>query len=129
MAINEPTGNTPDVRNVEPLFAVNPAGAPPQRQYRREERKQEKKEQKKVADFFHPLSKAVEASNRRLIERNLPYRFRVFKQWGEVFIELSVLDSGGKVIKKQRKNITQSDFNRIIDDVAQVEGLFFDHIV
>jgi hypothetical protein len=128
MAINEPSGAA-DTRNVDPIFAVQATGSSTQRQSRQKEQKQERPPQKKVRDYFHPLSKAVEASNRRLTERNLPYRFKVFKRWGDVFIELFILDASGKIKEKQRKNISQSDFNRIIDDVVRVEGLFFDHTV
>jgi len=117
----------PDTRNVDPVFAVPPAGSSMQRQSQGKERRKEEQKQKKVRDYFHPLSKAVDASNRRLTERNLPYRFKVFKRWGDVFIELFILDENGNVREKQRKNISHSDFNRIIDDVVSVEGLFFDH--
>lgn len=126
MTINEP-GNAADVRNVDPVFAVQAAGSSTRRQPREKEPKRERQPQKKVRDFFHPLSKAVEASNLRLSQRNLPYRFKVFKRLGDVFIELYILDANGNIKEKQIKNITQSDFNRIIDDVARVEGLFFDH--
>jgi hypothetical protein len=118
--------NAPDLRNVDPIYAVRAAGSSTQRQSREKEQR-ERPPQKKVIDFFRPLSKAVEASNQRLTERNLPYRFKVFKRWGDVFIELFILDENGEVKEKQRKNISQSDFNRIIDDVSSVEGLFFDH--
>lgn len=128
MALNEAL-NAADARNVDPVYAVQSTGSSTQRQSREKEQKQERPPQKKVRDYFHPLSKAVEASNQRLTDRNLPYRFKVFKRWGEVFIELYILDANGKVKEKQRKNISQSDFNRIIDDVVQVEGLFFDHTV
>ncbi|MBN1308502.1 MAG: hypothetical protein JXA18_11325 [Chitinispirillaceae bacterium] len=121
--------NAPEERNVEPLYAVQATGSSTQGQSREKKQEQQRPQQKKVFDYFHPLSKAVEASNRRLTERNLPYRFRVFKRWGEVYIDLYILDEKGTIKEKQRKNISQSDFNRIIDDVVQVEGLFFDHTV
>lgn len=101
----------------------------PASQYPKEKNQSQKRKQKKVKDFFNPLRKAVEASNNRLISRKLPYRFRVFKEEEEVFIELSILDENGNVVKKQVKNITESDFNRIIDDVASIEGLFLDYHV
>jgi hypothetical protein len=128
MALNDAI-NAPDARNVDPVYAVQATGSSTQRQSREKEQKREPPPRKKVRDYFHPLSKAVEASNHRLADRNLPYRFKVFKRWGDVFIELFILDENGKVREKQRKNISQSDFNRIIDDVVQVEGLFFDHTV
>lgn len=119
--------NVPDVRNVAPIDAVQ-ATRPSFERNPRQKEQQERPPRKKVRDYFHPLSKAVDASNKRLAERNLPYRFKVFKRWGDVYIEMYVLDENGKVKEKQRKNISMGDFNRIIDDVAIIEGLFFDHM-
>ena len=124
MAINDPitqssvtnVGSIDAVQSTKPSFERNPQ--------KKEQR--ERQPRKKVQDFFHPLSKAVEASNKRLEERKLPYRFKVFKRWGEVFLDLFILDDKGKVKEKQRKNITRSDFNRIIEDVTRTAGLFFD---
>ena len=126
MAVDDAV-NAPDVRNVAPLDAVQAARPSLDRNPQHKEQ-QQRRPPKKVRDFFHPLSKAVDASNKRLEERNLPYRFKVFKRWGEVYIEMYVLDEKGKIKEKQRKNISHSDFNRIIEDVSQVEGLFFDHL-
>jgi hypothetical protein len=126
MAIDD-TINAPEVRNVVPIDAVE-GTRPSFERDSQEKQQQQRQKQKKVRDYFRPLSKAVEASNQRLTEKSLPYRFRVFKRWGEVYIELFLLDENGKIKEKQRKNISQSDFNRIIEDVSQVEGLFFDHM-
>ncbi|MBN1759513.1 MAG: hypothetical protein JW863_14385 [Chitinispirillaceae bacterium] len=126
MAINDAVPPS-DVRNVAPLDAVQ-ATRPSLDRNPQHKEQQQRRPPKKVRDYFHPLSKAVEVSNERLKERNLPYRFKVFKRWGEVYIELYLLDEQGKVKEKQRKNISHSDFNRIIEDVSMVEGLFFDHM-
>ena len=116
-----------DVRNVAPLGAIQ-ATRPSFERNPQQKEQQQRRPPKKVRDYFHPLSKAVDAANARLIERNLPYRFKVFKRWGEVYIELYTLDEKGSVKEKQRKNISHDDFNRIIEDVSQVEGLFFDYL-
>lgn len=114
-------------RTIDPVYAVRPAGSSTQREDRKKEQQQPPPPvQKKVRDYFHPLSKAVDASNLRLAERHLPYRFKVYKRWGEVFLDLFILDDQGNVKEKQHRNISQSDFNRIIDDVVSVEGMFFD---
>ena len=126
MAI-EDTGPLPEVRNVAPLEAIQ-ATRPSLDRNPQQKEQQQRRPPKKVRDYFHPLSKAVDAANARLLERNLPYRFKVFKRWGEVYIELYLLDAQGKIKEKQRKNISHDDFNRIIEDVSQVEGLFFDHM-
>lgn len=125
MAINDPITQS-SVGNVGSIDAVQSTKPSLERNPQKREQR-ERPPRKKVQDYFHPLSKAVEASNQRLIERQLPYRFRVFKRWGEVYLELFILDDNGKVKEKQRKNITRSDFNRIIEDVSKIAGLFFDY--
>jgi len=107
-----------------PLEAVVATTSSSQKEY--PQKKQHHHNQKKVRDYFHPLSIAIEATNKHLVDRHLPYRFRVFKRWGEVFIELCILNSDGTVRSTQKKNISSDDFNRIIDDVVSIEGLFFD---
>jgi hypothetical protein len=123
-----PDDDLSSIRTVPNINALDAVLATNSSQYR-EHRGQQggKPPQKKVRDYFHPLSKAVEATNLRLIERKIPYRFNVYKQWGEVYIELFILDENGGIKEKQRKNISHDDFNRIIDNVVSVEGLFFDY--
>lgn len=125
MAINDPITQS-SVANVGSIDAVQSTKPSLERNPQKKEQR-EREPRKKVQDYFHPLKKAVEESNKRLIERKLPYRFSVFKRWGEVYLELFILDDTGTVKEKQRKNITRSDFNRIIEDVSKIAGLFFDY--
>ena len=125
MAINDPITQS-SVANVGSIDAVQSTKPSFERNSQKREQ-HERPPRKKVQDFFHPLSKAVDASNKRLKERKLPYRFKVFKRWGEVYLDLFILDDSGNVKEKQRKNITRSDFNRIIEDVSTTAGLFFDY--
>jgi hypothetical protein len=76
--------------------------------------------------YFHTLSKAVERSNDYCAKKKLPYRFRVYQEHNNVFIDLLVLDSNGNVLEEKRKNVTEEDFSRLIDDVSNIAGLFFD---
>ncbi len=118
----------PENRSITPVDAVQ-AARPFQERSNQDKERKERHAPKKVRDYFRPLSMAVDASNRRLAERGLPYRFQVFKKWGEVYIEMAFLDEAGNIKEKQRKNISQNDFIRIIEDVTQIEGMFFDHTV
>jgi hypothetical protein len=112
------------VKSVAPMDAVLATRTSDNKQEQRQ--KKEPHTPKKVRDYFHPLSKAVENSNRQLALKQLPYRFKVFKRWGEVYIELCTLNIDGSIRHKEQKNISHDDFNRIIDDVVSIEGLFFD---
>jgi hypothetical protein len=98
---------------------------------KRDQQKKEKQQQpetpKQPKDFVRTITKAAEASNATLMRLSLPYRFRVYAEGEEVFIEIVVLDENGKVITEKKKNISHEEFARLIEDVSQIEGLFFDH--
>jgi hypothetical protein len=81
---------------------------------------------KDAREYFHTLEKAAEGSNEYCAKKGLPYRFRVYLEDNDVFIDLVVLDTAGKIIEEKRKNISHEDFTRLIEDVTSIEGLFFD---
>jgi hypothetical protein len=81
---------------------------------------------KDAREYFHTLEKAAEKSNDYCAKKGLPYRFRVYQKDNDVFIDILVLDKDGNVIQEKRKNISHEDFARLIDDVTNIEGLFFD---
>lgn len=116
-------------RSVAPIDAIHSPTSSDQQHSRKKGNQQQQTPRKVVRDYFHPLSKAVEASNQRLTDQKLPYRFRIYKKWGSVYIELSLLDKQGNATQKQRKNISGSDFIRLIEDVSLIEGLFFDSTI
>ena len=95
---------------------------------KKNESRKEPRERRKPKDYFHTIAKAVERSNDILIERKSPFRFCIYLKKESVFIDLVELDSAGKVKSAVRKNITQEDFDRLIEDVSQIEGLLFDGI-
>jgi len=81
---------------------------------------------KEVRDYIPTISKAVESSNEILAKKGLPYRFAVSLENDEVFIDMVVLDQQGRTIETKRRNISHQDFDRLIEDVSSIEGLFFD---
>ena len=81
---------------------------------------------KEARDYFHTLSMAAQATNERLKKKGLPYRFHVYREGEEVFIDVVALDGQGRTIQEKRKNISHDDFERLIEDISQFEGLFFD---
>jgi uncharacterized FlaG/YvyC family protein len=97
---------------------------------KQEQQKKEKQQQqntpKQPKDFVRTIAKAAEASNATLMRLNLPYRFRVFAEGEEVFVEIVVLDENGNIITEKKKNISHEEFARLIEDVSQIQGLFFD---
>jgi hypothetical protein len=77
-------------------------------------------------EYLHTLSKAAEASNKRLELAGAPYRFCVCEEGGRVLIDLVTLDQSGNVVKEVKRNITDEDFEKVIEDISALEGLFFD---
>jgi hypothetical protein len=112
------------VRQVDGAFAIKGLGKP--RHDRQKKGRHQQGSFKQPRDYIHTIVKAAEASNEKLVKRNLPYRFTVYSEGDQVFIDLIVLDPGGKVISEKKKNISHQDFERLIEDVSQIEGLFFD---
>jgi hypothetical protein len=114
-----------DVQSIDPLKRINGLG-----QFGSDGKKKKHPQQdhpeKEVRGFFNALSVAAEKSNNELIKKNLPYRFCVYEEAGEVFIDLVVLDENGKIVEEKKKNIGHQNFSRMIDDIAKSEGLFFD---
>ncbi len=84
---------------------------------------------KEPRQYLHTLAKAVEATNGYCAKKGLPYRFRVYMENNEVFIDQVVLDANGKPLEEKRKNISHEDFARLIEDISNKEGLFFDGTV
>ena len=85
-----------------------------------------KRRWRRPKDYFTTLAKRAGVTNQELAKKKLPYRFCVYEQGGEVFIDVVTLDAAGKVSTTVRRNITDEDFDRWIDDISILEGLFLD---
>jgi|WetSurMetagenome_2_1015567.scaffolds.fasta_scaffold209086_1 hypothetical protein len=84
------------------------------------------KEKRHPGEYLHTIEKAAEASNRELERRKAPYRFCVYEENGRVMIDLVQLDAAGKITKEIKRNITDEDFEKVIEDISSIEGLFLD---
>ena len=118
-----------DSLNVKMVFdtAHTHAGeSNPEGSKRRRSGQKEPKAPKTTKRYFRVISKAVERSNQILKERSLALQFKVYLQGEEVFIDLVKLDKAGEPTETVRRNITYDDFNQWIEDVSQMEGVFFD---
>jgi hypothetical protein len=87
---------------------------------------QRDRQPKNPRDYLQTIVKATEASNEKLVKLKLPYRFCVFAEGSDIFIDLVVLGKDGKIVSEKIKNISHQDFARLIEDVSQIEGLFLD---
>jgi hypothetical protein len=97
---------------------------------KQEQQKKEKQQQpntpRQPKDFVRTIVKAADASNAKLMQQNLPYRFSVYSEGDEVFIDIVILDENGTIVSEKKKNISHQEFARLIEDVSQIEGLFID---
>jgi uncharacterized FlaG/YvyC family protein len=91
---------------------------------RREERKHEEKRHPK--EHMETIARTAESSNEQLSKKGLPYRFRIYEEQGSVIIDLVMLDNAGNITKEVKRNITDEDFDRLIEDISSIEGLFID---
>lgn len=104
-----------------------PGDRVPGRERREGRREQEhNRRRREPKDYVRTMTKATERSNEVLEKKKLPFRFCIYEQDGDVYIDLVRLSPDGKVVETTRKNITHQDFDRWIQDVSDIEGLFID---
>jgi hypothetical protein len=83
-------------------------------------------EKRNPGAYMHTIARAAKNSNEVLAKKGSPYRFCVYEEKGNVMIDLVMLDGAGKVVKEVRRNITDDDFDKLINNIASIEGLLFD---
>ncbi|OHD66097.1 MAG: hypothetical protein A2176_04040 [Spirochaetes bacterium RBG_13_51_14] len=88
----------------------------------------QEKENNEAGEHFDSLKSAADLANRELERKNSPYRFYIYREFDDVFINLVRLDDAGNLMETKRKNITHQEFTELIQHIQQGEGLFFDSI-
>jgi len=68
----------------------------------------------------------VEKAHEHLIKTKSPYRFCVYQEEDELFIDLVILNEKGKIGSIKKKNITNDEFTLWLKMVQTGEGLLFD---
>src|SRR3989339_1246265 len=72
-------------------------------------------------DHFLQLAKAAADSNALLIKKNSPYRFCVYRENQEIFIDIVLLDNNGKIASIKKKNITHEEFAKWLRHIEERE--------
>ncbi len=96
----------------------------PEGKRKRDEQEHDRRD--KAGDHFDELNRAAEISNDDFEKRNLPYRFYLRQEEGEVFIELVVLDSERNITEIREWNITHQSFSEWLSHIERGDGLFVD---
>ncbi|MBN1129546.1 MAG: hypothetical protein JXA71_11195 [Chitinispirillaceae bacterium] len=93
---------------------------------KKKEQEGRRHEKRHPAAYMHTISRAVRESNEQLTRKGLPYRFCIHESKGEIEIDIVMLDRYGNVVKEVKRNITNDDFDRLIENISLIEGLFID---
>lgn len=79
-----------------------------------------------VEEHFQELIKTIDIINNDLETKNKLYRFDAVKNGTEIYIEVIFIDKEGGIIESQTRKITHQNFQEIIADIDQGEGLLFE---
>ena len=93
------------------------------RKDRKKDREKGKKDNRK---YLHTLLKAAEDSNKRLAEIGVPIKFCIYEENKRIMLELVLIDKDGKVGRQIIRDVTDVDFETLIEDVSSIEGLLID---
>jgi|GEM_PF-1291912 len=115
-----------NVKSASPVLSTMGFGEVGRRNWQEKKEKEKHLPNKKVKDYFKTLSKATEKSNDDLLKRSMPLRFCVYQKEDLVFMDIAKLNKKGEVTEINTKDITNGDFNQLIDDIANIEGLVID---
>tara|TARA_B100001964_G_C14001049_1_gene494999 strand:+ start:367 stop:723 length:357 start_codon:yes stop_codon:yes gene_type:complete len=89
---------------------------------------EERKHKDEAGDHFLQLSKAAKLANDTLERDKSPYRFRVYQEGKEVFIDIVIVDGSLTIQETKKTNITHEEFTTWLNHIEQGNGLFFDII-
>ena len=90
------------------------------------EDQQEHKQKNEAGDHFQQLSNAAKLANDTLERDKSPYRFRVYQEGEEVFIDIVIVDDDLTIKETKKTNITHEEFTTWLNHIEQGNGLFFD---
>jgi hypothetical protein len=98
----------------------------PDERRRREER--ENKQRDEARDHFEELSRIAEMANIDLEKGGSPFRFNVYREGEEVFVDLVILDQDGGIKEIRERNITHQEFSDWISRIERGEGFLIDRM-
>ena len=98
----------------------------PEEKKHQQQSQQRPKGEDKAGRHFQTLVEAAEKSHQRLTRMNSPYRFCVYQEDNEVFIDVVILGEDGKIKKIQKSNITDDEFSTWLNHIENGYGLLLD---
>ncbi len=91
-----------------------------------EKGRHEHKHKDEAGDHFQQLSNAAELAHGTLKKNKSPYRFSVYQEGEEVFIDIVIVDDDGTIKETKKTNITHDEFTTWLNHIEQGNGFFFD---
>lgn len=88
-----------------------------------------KKEKQEVKDFFDEIVESVERVHTILLQKKSPYRFCVYRDGDEIFIDIVILDEKNSIQNTIKKNITHAEFHEMIKSIESLDGFLLDYTV
>jgi len=98
-------------------------------QRRKKSKPHRKDVEDEAGDRFEELIKATEIAHQKLVERDSPYRFCIYKENGEIMIDIVLLDANGTIKKIMKKNLTHENFSKWMRHIDESEGIFIDDTI
>lgn len=86
----------------------------------------QEKENDEAGEHFEALRETARLVNDELEAKRSPYRFYIYRENDDIFINLVRLDRYGRIAEVKKKNITHREFTDLIARIEQGEGLLFD---
>ena len=80
-------------------------------------------------EMFLTLVHAATVANETLSATGALFRFKVYKNNNSVMLDIVKLDTNQKVVSVTHRDVTNEDFDKLIEDVSISEGLAFDATV
>ena len=120
-------GSNMDRINKSDMVSSRDASIDPEKK-REQPRERREGGQDEAAGHFESLKETAGLVNAELEEKKSPYRFYIYRESDDIFINIVRLDAEGKIAEVKRTNITHREFKDLISRIQQGEGLFFDSI-
>jgi len=92
----------------------------------KKQKKQQEDRNNQARYNFELLAKAAEESHAILLKEKSPYRFCVYREGDDVFIDVVILDKEGKIKDIKKKKITYDEFTTWLAHIHGGQGLLID---
>jgi hypothetical protein len=96
------------------------------KQDKRKKKRDKKRHYEAAGNHFDSLAKAAERAHEILERNNSPFRFCVYRESNDVFIDLAILNNNGKIKDIIKKDITHQEFSIWLDRIEKRDGLLLD---